>query len=69
MAKQLLSQEGIEFEEIDVSNDEEKRQEMIELSGNYTVPQIFIADKSIGGFTDLAQLSQSVNLRELVDTA
>ena len=66
MAKALLSKEGIDFEEIDVTFDIEKEQEMKQRSGRYTVPQIFIGNEAIGGFTELAQLSAKVNLLELV---
>jgi GrxC family glutaredoxin len=66
MAKALLNKEGIEFEEIDVTMDQAKRTEMIERSGRQTVPQIFIKNESIGGYTELAQLSKTVNLNDLV---
>ena len=65
MAKALLNKEGIPFEEIDVTMDQDKRAEMIERSGRQTVPQIFIKNESIGGYTELAKLSETVNLREL----
>lgn len=68
MAKALLNKEGIEFEEIDVTMDQEKRAEMIERSGSQTVPQIFIKNESIGGYTELAKLSETVNLRELTES-
>ena len=66
MAKSLLEKEGIEFLEIDITMDGDKRAEMIERSGRQTVPQIFIRNESIGGYTELAQLSKTVNLSELV---
>jgi glutaredoxin len=69
MAKALLNKEGIEFEEIDVTMDQDKRAEMIERSGRQTVPQVFIKNEPIGGYTELAQLSKTVNLNELVATA
>jgi glutaredoxin len=68
MAKALLDKEGIAFEEIDISMDQAKRAEMVERSGRQTVPQIFIKNESIGGFTELAQLSNRVNLRDLISS-
>jgi len=65
MAKALLNKEGIAFEEINVSLNKDKEIEMIERSGRRTVPQIFIKNKPIGGYTELAQLSTTVNLRDL----
>lgn len=52
-AKSLLTAKGLQFEEINVSRDLEKRQEMMDRSGRRTVPQIFFGDQHIGGFTDL----------------
>ena len=66
MAKALLNKEGIAFEEINVSFSKEKEIEMIERSGRRTVPQIFIKNEPIGGYTELAQLSTTVNLRALL---
>jgi alkyl hydroperoxide reductase subunit F len=66
MAKAIFDKEGIEFEEIDVTLNSDKELEMIERSGRRTVPQIFIKNEPIGGYTELAQLSASVNLSDLV---
>ena len=40
------------------------RQEVVQRSGRRTVPQIFIGDESIGGFTELRALEQSGELDE-----
>ena len=56
-AKTLLKSKNINFKEIDVSDDIESLQKMMKLSGLRTVPQIFINDKSIGGYDELAQLN------------
>lgn len=56
-AKALLNSKSLEYTEIDISTDAERMHEMIELSGNRTVPQIFINDESIGGFDELSQLN------------
>lgn len=55
-AKALLSGKGVAFTEIDVTEDEAKRQWLVKVTGLRTVPQIFINDKAIGGFDDLADL-------------
>ncbi|MBI2608235.1 MAG: glutaredoxin 3, partial [Deltaproteobacteria bacterium] len=52
-AKALLKNKGVVFQEIDVTHDLEKRAEIAKRSGQKTVPQIFINDQSIGGFSDL----------------
>ena len=56
-AKSLLKTKGIDYQEIDVTNDTEREEEMIQRSQRRTVPQIFIDDESIGGYDDLAQLN------------
>lgn len=62
VAKRLLKKRGIAFEEIDVSNDPEKRMWLVEQSGQRTVPQIFIHGESIGGYTELAALDNAGGL-------
>ncbi len=69
MAERLLRQRGIAFREVDVSRDPETRQWLIGASGQRTVPQIFIGDRSIGGFQELAALDRRGELVRLVQEA
>lgn len=62
LAKELLKVKGIEFEEIDVTDDDTQRKKLVELTGMRTVPQIFINEKSIGGYQQLAALEESGEL-------
>ena len=55
-AKALLRSKKVQFEEIDVTHEPEKRAEMERLSYRWTVPQIFIDGKPIGGFDDMSRL-------------
>ncbi len=66
MAKELLKARGQTFEEIRVDIDDSKREEMMRLSNQRTVPQIFIDDQAIGGYDDLARLSKSGKLDDLI---
>jgi glutaredoxin 3 len=62
-AKQLLRGKELDFEEIDVGFDEEKRIEMIERAmGLRTVPQIFIHGRHVGGYEELAALDRAGKL-------
>ena len=54
--KALLQAKGLPYEEIDVSADIDVMQEMVERSGNRSVPQIFIDGDPVGGFQELSQL-------------
>jgi glutaredoxin 3 len=65
-AKALLRHKGIEFEEIDVSEDEAVREKMIEESGRRTVPQIFINGSPVGGFDELRTLDEQGELDRLL---
>jgi glutaredoxin-like YruB-family protein len=49
-AKEFLKSEGINFEDIDVSSNQEKHQEMIEKSGQMGVPVIDVKGTIIVGF-------------------
>ena len=50
MAKEFFKENNVEFEDFNVSEDIEKRKEMVEKSGQMGVPVIVIDDKLIVGF-------------------
>ena len=52
-AKGLLKMKGIEFEERNVSKDWTKEQLLESVPTARTLPQIFLDDNYIGGFTEL----------------
>ena len=55
-AKRLLDGKGVKYDEFDVMLKPAMKQEMLARSaGRSTVPQIFIDDKLIGGYTDLME--------------
>jgi len=55
-AKKLLKKHEIEYQEVDLIKGGDKAKQLLLHSGQRTVPQIFIDEKSIGGFTELNQL-------------
>jgi glutaredoxin 3 len=61
-AKMILKKRGIAFEEIDVSNDPEKRAWLVKTTGRRTVPQIFIGGEPIGGSDELAEMDRAGEL-------
>lgn len=65
-AKNLLKGKGVAFEEINVEGDDAKRQWLRETTGQRTVPQIFINDQSIGGFSELSKLDGEGKLDTLL---
>lgn len=65
-AKALFQRKGVAYEEIDVSGNHDKRRWLAEVSGQRTVPQIFIDEKSYGGFQDVAALDARGELDPLL---
>ncbi|HZP45462.1 MAG TPA: glutaredoxin 3 [Candidatus Binataceae bacterium] len=66
-AKALLKSKGVPFVEIDVSDDPQLRAEMTKRAGGrYTVPEIFINDKIIGGCDELYSLERAGKLDALL---
>lgn len=53
----LLERKGVPVTEIDAGCPE-KRQEMIQRSGRWTFPQIFVGETHVGGCDDLHALEQ-----------
>lgn len=66
-AKQLLQRKGIEYKEVNLSNEApEVRTELTQRTNHRTVPQIFINDQFIGGFDQLYALDREGKLDDLV---
>lgn len=66
-AKALLANKGVEFQEYSVDGDPTARSLMTERAqGGYTVPQIFINDRHIGGCDDLYALDRQGKLDPLL---
>ncbi|WP_309893331.1 glutaredoxin 3 [Archangium sp.] len=62
-AKDLLTRKGVKYEEVDVTGNDDMRTKLVELSGGQrTVPQIFIGDDHVGGYSDLARLDSEGRL-------
>ena len=68
-AKALLDKRGIPYEEIDVSNDDEKRAWLVKTTGRRTVPQIFIGGQSVGGSDELYELDRKGDLQKMLAAA
>ena len=67
-AKHLLESKGVTFTEIDVTTDVDMRRVMAERAGGRrSVPQIFIGETHIGGYTDLDALENAGQLDKLLN--
>ena len=67
-ARKLLKSKGIAFTDISVDGRVDLRREMTQLSGRRTVPQVWIGDRHVGGFDDLARLEHQGQLDPLLDS-
>jgi glutaredoxin 3 len=66
-AEQLLKRKGVaDIEKIRVDQDPARRDEMMQLTGRRTVPQIFIGDYHVGGCDDLFDLEHAGRLDGLL---
>ena len=65
-AKNLLKAKGVDFEEIRIDSDPEKRAELRARSQCTSVPQMFVADTLLGGFDDIAALDRRGELEPLL---
>jgi glutaredoxin 3 len=61
-AKDFLRRKGVAFDEVDVTGDDEMRAKLVEMTGRRTVPQIFVGEEAIGGYTDMVALEQQGKL-------
>ena len=65
-AKKLLDEKGLDYTEIRVDLNSEMLDEMIQLTGRRTMPQIIINGEPIGGFEDLYALETSGKLNKII---
>jgi glutaredoxin 3 len=68
-AKELLRRKGVEFHEINVDGEPQRRAEMIaRANGRTTVPQVFVGDTHVGGCDDLYALEEKGELDRLLNS-
>jgi len=68
-ARALLGRKGVAVTEIKVDEKPEDRAAMLKRSGGRrSVPQIFVGDRHVGGFEELAALDRSGELDRLLAT-
>ena len=66
-AKQILKAKGVDhIEEIRIDTDPSQREQMMSLTGQRTVPQIYIGSTHVGGCDDLIALDRQGGLDPLL---
>jgi glutaredoxin 3 len=68
-AKSYLKQLNVEYDVVDVSNDTERRNWLVQTTGMRTVPQIFVGNTAVGGFTDMRALDGKGGFKPLLEKA
>ena len=63
-AKALLQARGIEFDDVSLDDDPAFRQKLFDQTGGWTVPQIVVDGRPIGGYTELWRLDREGRLAE-----
>ena len=67
MAERLLRAKGVaDIEKVRVDLDPARRDEMMQRTGRRTVPQIYIGERHVGGYDDLAALDRAGQLDPLL---
>ena len=67
MAERLLRSKGVaDIEKIRVDLDPARRDEMMQRTGRRTVPQIYVGERHVGGYDDLAALDRAGGLDPLL---
>jgi glutaredoxin 3 len=67
MAEKLLQKKGVQnLQKVLIDLDPSKREEMMTRTGRRTVPQIYIGERHIGGYDDLAALDRAGGLDPLL---
>jgi glutaredoxin 3 len=66
MAERLLEKKGVQAQKVMVDENPARREEMIRLTGRTSVPQIFIGNTHVGGYTELAALDRAGRLDDLL---
>jgi glutaredoxin 3 len=69
-AKEYLRSKGVAYEEVDVTGDAGARARLVErANGQRTVPQIFVGEVHVGGYTDLVALDRQGMFQPLLSAS
>ena len=67
MAERLLRSKGVtDIEKVRIGLEPARRDEMMQRTGRRTVPQIYVGERHVGGYDDLAALDRAGGLDPLL---
>ena len=67
-AKRFFDEMNLNYDEINIEKENISREQLAEMTGGHTVPQIVINDQCIGGFSDLLSVNQSGKLKDILSS-
>jgi glutaredoxin 3 len=65
-AKSLLDAKGVAYEEVALDGDPSFRAKLLDLAGSWTVPQVLVDGRPIGGYTELVRLEREGRLERML---
>ena len=68
-AKALLDGRGLEYDEVSLDDEVGFRQKLLDLTGGWTIPQVVIDGRPVGGYTELWRLDREGRLDAMLDRA
>ena len=68
-AKSLLDAKNVAYDEVSLDGDPAFRAKLLDLTGKWTVPQILVDDRPIGGYTELVLLEREGRLDRVLGAA
>ena len=68
-AKQFFDARGLTYDEVDLTGNRDERLALMQRTGQRTVPQIFIGETHVGGYTDVRDLDRQGGLKPLLESA
>ena len=69
MAKNFLKSKGREWTEVRIDTDPAEREKMVALARRTSVPQIFVGQTHVGGYTDMMEMHREGRFKPLLDGA
>jgi glutaredoxin 3 len=65
-AKALLTNRGVNYEEVNLAKSPEGRAELVNRTGQMTFPQVLVGERAIGGFRELLEADRDGTLESLL---
>ena len=66
-AKALLTNRGVDYDEVNLAKNPEGRTDLVSRTGQMTFPQVLVGERAIGGFRELLEADRDGTLGTLLD--